>query len=395
MSAGEPLVPPPLPPELLRDDSLPWPHRGAPGPRPARAKERWWLHILLFLMTVATTTWAGAYFAPNLNPDMFRDQVGGLTPEQRTFLLWNGFTLFALPLMSILFAHEMGHYLMCRHYGIDASPPFFLPLPPIVSFSGTLGAFIRIREPFRNKKELFDVGVGGPIAGFVVALPVVIWGVLGTRPHTEPAELGSTVFGYPLLITVVQKLFRGWTFTSYEVYEHPMLMAGWFGLLLTAINLLPLGQLDGGHATYAVLGRRHRSVAWAMLAILFVAGFRSPGWWVLGVVFLILVGLRHAPVLDEATPLDGRRKLVALGVLAIFLLCLAPNPIDQVRTSPTRRPPREGRGTVVHQLDLHRRPEDAGRDRSAVRPQRGHEPREERLGHVGTGRALETGAPPA
>jgi membrane-associated protease RseP (regulator of RpoE activity) len=327
----------------------PWSPELTPRPR----QERWWLHGLLFALTFATMSWAGAGFALNIDPSIV--ERGPLDTAQKLQLLGTGILTFSLPLLAILFCHEMGHYLYCRKYGIDASPPYFIPFPPIFfPAPGTFGAFIRIREPFRNRRELFDIGVAGPLAGFIVAVPVLIYGILHTYPHFDAAIIeGTPIFGYPPAIRVLQKLLLHREFTSLDVYEHPALMAGWFGLLVTALNLLPLGQLDGGHAIYALLGRHQRKLILPLLLIMAGLGFIYPGWWVWLVVILI-IGTKHPPVLDETVPLSRGRKILSLVVLAVFLLSFAPNPIWTYEgDSAPRRPPEKRRGTLVHQLDLH------------------------------------------
>jgi membrane-associated protease RseP (regulator of RpoE activity) len=286
-----------------------------------RRHERWWLHALLLLLTFGTTTFVGANFAVSFRPSLL--PPGGFGPGQVEALV-TGALSFSLPLLAILLAHEMGHYLMCRRYGIDASPPYFIPFPTLV---GTMGAFIRIREPIRDKRQLFDVGVAGPIAGFVVALPLLVWGILHSRPNFETLlEPGTILFRYPLAVTWVQKLALGHTFTSEQAVEHPVFVAAWFGLFVTALNLLPLGQLDGGHALYAVFGKRQKTVAIPILGALALLGLKWPGWW-LWVVVTLVIGIRHPPVIDEEIPLDGRRLAVAGLVLLMFLVCFAPVPI--------------------------------------------------------------------
>jgi membrane-associated protease RseP (regulator of RpoE activity) len=193
-----------------------------------------------------------------------------------------------------------------------------------------MGAFIRIREPFRNKAQLFDVGVAGPIAGFVVALPLLAWGIAHTRPTTASTLTeGTILFRYPILVTLFQKVVLGTTFTSVDAVEHPVFIAAWFGLFVTALNLLPLGQLDGGHALYAVFGRHQRTIAIPLLIVLAFLGLHWPGWWI-WVAFTLFTGLRHPPVVDEDTPLDFRRKLVAAVVLLIFVVCFAPIPLELI-----------------------------------------------------------------
>ena len=296
---------------------------GFPGPRfvATGRRERWWLHALLLLLTFATTTYVGAGFAVNFRPGLLPS--GGLVAGSLSGLV-RGALSFSVPLLAILFAHEMGHYLMCRRYGIDASPPYFIPFPSLV---GTLGAFIRIRQPIATKRQLFDIGVAGPIAGFVVAVPLLLWGVAHSRPNLNPVlEEGTILFRYPLAVTWAQQLTVGGTFTSEQAVEHPVFVAAWFGLFVTALNLLPIGQLDGGHALYAVLGRLQRKAAWPILAVLALLGLKWPGWW-LWVVVTLVIGIRHPPVIDEGIPLDGRRLAVAVLVLLMFVVCFAPVPL--------------------------------------------------------------------
>jgi membrane-associated protease RseP (regulator of RpoE activity) len=302
-------------------------HVLAPAPDAVpRRKERWWLHGLLLFLTFLTTVLAGAYLTLGFRPEILRMSDGW---GARRALLRGGLD-FSLPILCILVAHELGHYLTARRYGIDASPPFFIPflVPPWVNFPGTMGAFIRIREPFRTKSQLFDVGVAGPIAGFVVSLPFLAWGVAHCRSNIDPAPLpGTMVFHYPFLVTLFQRIFVGRTFASIDTIEHPMFMAAWFGLFVTALNLLPLGQLDGGHAIYAIFGRFQRLLAIPLLLVLAILGLKWPGWWV-WVVFTLVTGIRHPAVLNENEPLDTGRKLVAAAVLLIFVLCFAPIPIE-------------------------------------------------------------------
>ena len=291
-----------------------------PSP-PLRRRERWWLHVLLLVLTFGTTTLVGASFAVSFRPSLL--PPGGFNPARLSALL-GGALSFSLPLLAILFSHEMGHYLTCRKYGIDASPPYFIPFPTLV---GTLGAFIRIREPIRDKRQLFDVGVAGPIAGFVVALPLLVWGVLHSRPNLQPLlEPGTIIFRYPLAVTWVQKLALGFTFSSEQAVEHPVFLAAWFGLFVTALNLLPLGQLDGGHALYAVFGKRQKTIAIPILVALALLGLKWPGWW-LWVVVTLVIGIRHPPVIDEEIPLDRKRLVVAALVLLILAVCFAPVPL--------------------------------------------------------------------
>ena len=300
-----------------------------------------------------------------------------------------------MPLLLILLAHELGHYLACRRYGIDASPPYFLPFLPVVPLPGTFGAFIRVRQPIRDKKALFDMAVAGPIAGFVVAVPIAAWGILHTRLSLDPPTEGTIYFGYPLAIQALQLLLTGHTFTSVHVVEHPAFMAAWWGFVVTAINLIPAGQLDGGHAVYAVFGRRHRLLRWPVLAVLVGLGFLYRGWWLWAVLVLVLTTLRHPALADEDEPLDPRRMAVAAAVLLILVLSFVPIPIRESGERSPFRAPRERGGTVVHELDLHRGPEGPGRHGHARGAERGDVAAEERPGLFRPGRPLEARAPAA
>lgn len=300
-----------------------------------------------------------------------------------------------MPLLLILLAHELGHYLACRKYGVNASPPYFLPFLPIVPLPGTFGAFIRVREPIREKKALFDMAVAGPIAGFLVALPIAAWGIWHTRVNFDPPAEGTIYFGYPLAVKLLQLLLTGHTFSSVHVVEHPAFLAAWWGFVVTAINLIPAGQLDGGHTLYAVLGRRHRLLRWPVLLVLAGLGFLYPGWWLWAVIVLVLTGLRHPPVLDEDVPLDPRRKAVAVGVALILFLSFVPVPIRESDDVAPFRAPVERGGTVVHELDLHHGAEAPGRDRDSGGAQRREVAAEERARLLRPGRPLEAGTPPA
>jgi Zn-dependent protease len=359
----------------------------SPFAPPQARRERWWLHWLLFVLTFATMTWVGTLYVGGLDPTLFRDpEKVTLTSVLLSSALW-----YALPLALILFSHEMGHYLMCRRYGIDASPPYFIPFP-FLSLFGTLGAFIRIRVPMREKRHVFDVGVAGPIAGFVVTIPFLVYGILHTHPSFEAATQGEQMlFNYSPLVTLLQKALLGRTFDSRYVFEHPTFMAAWAGLFVTMFNLIPIGQLDGGHVLYAVAGRHQRWLATAFFAALVALGFRTWSWWVLAVLLLVL-GVRHPRVEDENAPLGAKRTAVAVAALAIFLLCFLPSPVV-VSSEPLRRSPRERGGTVVHELHRHRGAEDPGFHAHAVRAQRGDVQVEERASDVGLRRPLESGPP--
>ena len=229
---------------------------------------------------------------------------------------------FSLPVLIILFVHEMGHYVACRHYRLPSTLPYFLPLPAVL---GTLGAFIRIRAPIRGKRELFDVGVAGPFAGFLALLPFLLYGVAHSRPVPFSLNAGASLLvpGQCLAMELATRLTHGPLPEGMVLRLHPFALAAWFGLLATAINLLPLGQLDGGHILYAAAGRWQRRLALPLWVALALAGVLWGGW-VLWCVVIFAMGLYHPPVLDEATPLDKSRRALALAALVVFALCFMP-----------------------------------------------------------------------
>ena len=239
---------------------------------------------------------------------------------------------FSIPLMTILGVHELGHYAMCRRYGVAATLPYFLPSPLLFVLPGTFGALIRIKEPIRAKRVLLDVGAAGPIAGFVATLPFLLYGVAHPRPSTTALVPGTWLFHYPLIVQWAQRCVGIGPYTSATVHEHPTFMAAWFGLLVTTLNLLPLGQLDGGHVLRAAVGQRQPIVSAIVLGACVVVGIAasSPAWIVFPGAVVLLIGLAHPPVDDDAEVLDFGRLLVALVCVAVFLLCFSPKPIEQI-----------------------------------------------------------------
>jgi len=265
-------------------------------PRP-KFQDRVWLNVVLLLLTIATTTLVGGFW-------------------------------YSATALTILGAHELGHYFACRYYDIDATLPFFLPVP--ISIFGTLGAFIRIREPIPQKRMLFDIGIAGPIAGFLVAIPALFIGVAMSQVVKVPDDFVGLELGEPLLFKLASWLFWGTTPKGYSLYIHPMGFAAWFGMLATALNLFPIGQLDGGHISYAVLGSRSTYVTFLMLGVALVLTYFSSTWIVwtgLMMVMLYMFGPRHPRVFDEEVPLDRTRLLLALFAVVMFALCFTPAPI--------------------------------------------------------------------
>jgi membrane-associated protease RseP (regulator of RpoE activity) len=232
--------------------------------------------------------------------------------------------LFSASLLLILGLHELGHYLTARAYGVSVSLPYFIPLP--VWPMGTMGAIIRMRSPIPNRRVLFDIGIAGPLLGLALALPV-----LGIGLHLSPVQPLSGVAwqeGNSLAYLLLKWLVKGPIPEGSDVMLHPMAMAGWLGLFVTALNLMPLSQLDGGHIVYAALGRRSRKVIWLFLGALVVLFLvtRWPGWLV-WVTLALALGLRHPPPLDDLTSLDPSRRLLALVALGLLVVLITPLPL--------------------------------------------------------------------
>jgi membrane-associated protease RseP (regulator of RpoE activity) len=292
-------------------------------PRP-KFQDRVWLHLLLFALTVVSTTIVGATWYAS-----FLDDFRGATALPMPFaaLLVRGFW-YSGTILAILGCHELGHYFACRYYNVDASLPFFIPVP--ILLTGTMGAFIRIREPIPEKRMLFDIGIAGPIAGFVVAVPALFVGIAMSHVAKLPDTFTGYELGEPLLFKLASWLLWGSPPDGYSLNLHPIAFAAWFGLLATALNLFPIGQLDGGHISYAVLGPRSTYVTFATVAVAIgLASFASSWivWTALTIAMLIAFGPRHPRVFDEQVPLDATRRWLALFALVMFVLCFTPAPI--------------------------------------------------------------------
>ena len=315
--------PTPEPPSLARLETEPGlPYAWAPPPPRPKFQHRYGRHIVLFVATFLTTTYAQSFliFFLALGNGVFVPGVFG----------WQAFVgglWYSIPLLTILAAHEFGHYFACRYYNVDATLPYFLPAPIVLT--GTFGAVIRIREAFPSKQALFDIAVAGPIAGFVVLLPFLVLGVWlsGTAPVTE----GSLYFGEPLLFKALERLRFGDLGTEMDSVLHPMGFAAWFGMLATALNLLPFGQLDGGHISYSLFGRRASYVSMATLLRAVALTVVSASWITMTIMMLVMaffLGFRHPRIVDEHVPLTGGRRVVALIALVIFIICFTPVPIE-------------------------------------------------------------------
>ena len=287
------------------------------------------IHLLLLAATIITTTIAGAilwvnYNDPFGNLDILAFYVRSFQPVNLLF----GFLAFSLPLMLILGIHETGHYLISRRHKVEASLPYFIPIPPVpgVLDLGTFGAVISTHEPIPNRKSLLQIGASGPIFGFLVAIPVVIIGffLMAQHPVLIPNATGAGTVFYPLLIQVISSFFS----IPENALMHPTLFAGWVGIFVTALNLLPVGQLDGGHVARAAFKNKARYISWAMVIVLLIFGIFYTGWFFFVFILLLFIGTQHMPPLNEFTKLDRRDILIAIIILLIFILSFSPVPFS-------------------------------------------------------------------
>ena len=283
---------------------------------PASWPRYWWANVACFLATLLTTTVFGWALVVSfrrdrpLDADLIWYGYGRLLHGDP--IIWSGLE-FSAPLLLILLSHELGHYLECVHWRVDATLPYFLPSPTLF---GTFGAFIRITSPILTRTSLFDIGIAGPLAGFVVLTPFLIAGVAFSHPlpYTPHSDF---VFGTPLVMQLLERIFFPGVAVT-RILLHPMAMAAWAGLLATAINLLPVGQLDGGHIVYAALGPRlHRIISTVLVGVLAIMGFWYWTWWIWALA-LFFLGRRHPLVYDQE-PLPQSR-LVLVGVICVVLL---------------------------------------------------------------------------
>lgn len=289
-----------------------------------------WLQIVLFLLTLVTTTVAGAL-------------QNGVDPLADPWGILSGLP-FAATLIMILLVHEMGHYFMSRHHGVKVTPPYFLPAP---SFIGTFGAFIKMQSSPSDRRSLFDVGASGPLAGLVVAVPAVIVGLHFSTVSPPGSATGGITLGSSLLLSLLTWLTLGLLPDEANIIMHPVGFAGWIGLFVTSINLLPIGQLDGGHVAYALFGRKQIWVSRAAVISILALGLMRwwDGWLIWGIL-LLLLGLGHPPPLEQGMPLDMKRKRLGWAVLIVLVMTFTPVPFSfeetvayHERSLPTPSPP--------------------------------------------------------
>lgn len=320
---------------------------------PKPTTRQWLLHVLLLVLTIFTTTIFGIVMAgPDLPrgplpPPMLRGWVGSLllipwmyvttvfalvryALVHREFLAQG--LIFSGSFLAILTAHESGHYLFCRYYGVDATLPFFIPQPPLL-WPGTFGAFIRMKSPVPSRRALFDIGLAGPLAGFAVMIPIAFAAIL-TLHHvpavTGEVRSGGLVFSDPLLFKLIARLFR---IDLNNAEANSFYLAAWFGALITALNLMPVGQLDGGHGTFAVFGRiahhwigRGVFVGVVAISVMGWMWYGSPAWFLFILLLAVMLRVRH-PQPEQMEPLGVPRILVGVLTVIVFVLCFLPFPI--------------------------------------------------------------------
>lgn len=277
------------------------------------ARENPLVNLALFLATCLSTVWAGS---------------GTLNPFAEPAKLLSGVP-FAFTLLSILGVHEFGHYFTARRYGTAVSLPYFIPAPPPFIF-GTLGAIIKMRSPARARNSLFDIAAAGPLAGLAIAIPALLVGLAWSRVIPIPPGYEGVIFGDSLLMRALVYLTFGPIPDGMDVLIHPVGLAGWVGLFVTALNLFPVGQLDGGRIAYALFGRHHRKISMGTLAALLALGAvtQSMNWVVWAALLFFLIGFHHTPPLDDLTPLSPGRRVLGVACLGLLILLIPPVPIQ-------------------------------------------------------------------
>ena len=279
------------------------------------------IHAVLFLLTLLTTWWIGT-----AHYQAFLSGFGSQTPQVH----WASGLWYAGGVLGILGAHEFGHYFMCRRYGVSATLPYFIPAPTL---AGTFGAVIRIRDGFPTRAALFDIGVAGPIAGFAVLVPVLLVGMSWSNVVRVPEDFEGMLLGTPIAFDMAARLFFDSVPAGHSLNIHPLVFAAWFGMLATALNLLPFGQLDGGHLMYALIGRRSVWVSYATVLIAVGLTLYSTSWAVLTIMMLVMMllfGTRHPTVWNEDNRLDTKRVLVCLFAGLLLALCFTSAPVELV-----------------------------------------------------------------
>ena len=267
-------------------------------------------HVLLFIATFFTTLIAGAL-------------LNGVIPWEEPAKLYRGLP-FSLTLLLILMVHELSHYFTSRMHHVSASLPYFIPAPPII---GTFGAIIKMKPPIPDKRSLIDIGASGPIGGFIIAIIACVVGL--SLSEVKPAGTldGGLAFGSSLLFSFLSEIVLHAGPEDYDVILHPVAFAGWIGLLVTSLNLLPIGQLDGGHIVYALFGEKHSLIAKITIPVLIVMGITLWPGWLVWAILMIVMGHKHPPVVYPHIQLDKNRKIIGWVSFAIFILTFTPMPV--------------------------------------------------------------------
>jgi len=289
--------------------------------KPERKEKSLWVNIALLCATIITTILTGSLLNVGVNDLQSLDNfLVVLHPENLFF----GTVYFSFPLLSILIIHEMGHYFVSKKHGIHTSLPFFIPIPPILpGFNiGTFGALISSHDPMPNKKALFDVGISGPLAGFIIAVPITILGLM-TSNLVEISSVadGEIILGSSLLFELLSTLFVTIP-EGYVLTLNPIAFAGWIGLLITSINLLPAGQLDGGHIFRSLLGDKQKYAGYIAVFVMIFTG-----WVFFAIIIIFLIGTNHPPPLNDEGSLDMKRRGLFIVAVSILILCYIPYPI--------------------------------------------------------------------
>ncbi len=274
-----------------------------------------WINIALFIATILSTLFVGAgqnYSVEELLTDPLKI-LSGLP--------------FSISLMTILICHETAHYIAAKKHNISATLPYFIPAPTII---GTFGAFIKIKSPITTRQALVDIGAAGPIAGFIVSVIAVVIGLQFSEIKSIQNVAGNLMFGDSIIFKIISYITFGNIPQSHDIFIHPIAFAGWIGFLITSLNLIPIGQLDGGHIAYAIFGNKHHILSKLLLAGLLFLGLIWQDWIVWGVILLVL-GFQHPPILYWETELDKKHKIISWTAIIIFILTFTPVPISVVQ----------------------------------------------------------------
>jgi len=272
------------------------------------------LHIILFILTFITTLFAGAI-------------LNGVDPLREPERIYTGLS-FSVTLLLILLTHELSHYFMSRRHNVSVTLPYFIPAPSLI---GTFGAIIKMKPPIYDRRALIDIGAAGPIGGFIVALIAVVIGLnlSDVRPSEEMQQIeGKLSLGSSIIFALLTKVVLNIDIKSHDVLLHPVAFAGWIGLLVTSLNLLPIGQLDGGHISYALFVEKHEKIAKLAIPVLLLLGILFWEGWLIWAVLMLVIGYRHPPVVYPMIELDEKRRLIGWTAIFIFIITFTPMPVQ-------------------------------------------------------------------